>query len=75
MAGASRLVGKVDQARDLFDVAAFDVEASDVLGTAVVLFSDRVLVKPNVSADYRTGGLGIFDSTVSMTSSAAASRS
>ncbi|MHB1910938.1 MAG: hypothetical protein ACYCTI_02660 [Acidimicrobiales bacterium] len=50
-ASAGRLVGKVDQARDLFDVAAFDVEASDVLGAAVMLFSDRVLAKPNVSAD------------------------
>ncbi|MHB1910934.1 MAG: hypothetical protein ACYCTI_02640 [Acidimicrobiales bacterium] len=39
-ASAGRLVGKVDQARDLFDVAAFDVEATHVLGAAVMLFSD-----------------------------------
>ena len=50
-ASTGRLVGRVSEDRDLLDVASFDADASDLLGAAVMLFSDRVLNKPNVSTD------------------------
>lgn len=50
-ASPGRLVGTVDPHRDLMDVAAFDVAATDLLGAVVMLFSDRVLAKPHVSPD------------------------
>jgi hypothetical protein len=50
-ASAGRLVGRVPADKDLLDVAAFDVEATDLLGASVMLFSDAVLSKENVSPD------------------------
>jgi hypothetical protein len=50
-ASPGRLVGSVKPDRDLYDVAGFDADASDLLGASVALFSDRVLSKPNVSPD------------------------
>jgi hypothetical protein len=50
-ASPGRLVGRVDEDRDLYDVAGFDADASELLDAPVSLFSDRVLAKPNVSAD------------------------
>jgi hypothetical protein len=50
-ASSGRLVGRVDEDRDLYDVAGFDADASEILGAPVSLFSDQVLAKPNVSAD------------------------
>ena len=50
-ASTGRLLGHVADGRDLFDVAAFDLAAERLLGTSVLLLSDTVLRKPNVSAD------------------------
>lgn len=50
-ASPGRLVGRVDPDRDSLDAAAFDIEATELLGAVVMLFSDRVLSKPNVSPD------------------------
>lgn len=53
-ASPGRLVGRVDATRDPLDVAAFDIEASELLGAVVMLFSDQVLSNPNVSPDLVT---------------------
>lgn len=50
-ASAGRLVGRVDDNRDLLDVAAFEVEAEQLLGATVQLLSGAVVNKPNVSED------------------------
>ena len=50
-ASTGRLIGHIADDRDMFDVAAFDVAAERLLGTSVLLLSDTVLSKPNVSAD------------------------
>lgn len=50
-ASAGRLVGRVPTDKDLLDVASFDVEASGLLGASVMLCSDAVLTKDNVSPD------------------------
>lgn len=50
-ASVGRLVGTVDEGRDMLDVTTFDIEAEDLLGAEVSLFSDKVLKNPNVSDD------------------------
>jgi hypothetical protein len=54
IAGPGRLVGRLAEDRDLFDVADFETEASTLLGAEVELFSDRVLGNANVSPDLPT---------------------
>ena len=49
-ASAGRLLGRVDHDRDLLDMAEF-AAAEQLLGAPVLLLSDAVLAKPNVSAD------------------------
>lgn len=51
VAGPGRLVGHIGEARDLFDVAAFETAASELLGAEVELYSDGVLDHDNVSPD------------------------
>ncbi len=50
-ASTGRLVGRVDLDRDAFDMAAFAAAAERLLQAPVVLLSDAVLTKQNVSAD------------------------
>lgn len=50
-ASVGRLVGTVDEDRDMLDIATFDVEAEDLLGAEISLFADEVLKNPNVSTD------------------------
>jgi len=50
-ASKGRLVGRVEADKDLLDVVAFDLAASELLGATVQLFSDAVLTKPHVSPD------------------------
>jgi hypothetical protein len=50
-ASAGRLVGRVDEDRDAFDAADFEVAARQLLGADVGLFSDRVLNNEHVSPD------------------------
>ncbi len=50
-ASAGRLLGRVDQDRDLLDMAEFAAAAEQLLGASVLLLSDAVLDKPNVSTD------------------------
>lgn len=52
-ASAGRLVGRVDADRDLLDMSEFAAAAEQLLGAPVLLLSDAVLGKPNVSADLR----------------------
>jgi hypothetical protein len=51
VAGPGRLVGHLADDRDSFDVADFETAAEALLGAEVVLFSDGVLGKQNVSPD------------------------
>lgn len=51
VAGPGRLVGHLGDERDSFDVADFETAADALLGAEVVLFSDGVLGKQNVSPD------------------------
>lgn len=51
IAGPGRLVGHIGEDRDLFDVAAFETSAGDVLGAGVEMYSDGVLDHDNVSPD------------------------
>ncbi len=51
VAGPGRLVGHIGEDRDLFDVAAFETAAADLLGAQVELYSDGVLDHDNVSPD------------------------
>lgn len=50
-AGPGRLVGHVGETRDLFDIAAFETAASELVGADVALFSDGVFANDNVSPD------------------------
>ena len=50
-ASAGRLLGRVDDDRDLLDMAEFAATAEQLLAAPVLLLSDAVLDKPNVSAD------------------------
>lgn len=50
-ASAGRLLGRVDTDRDLLDMAAFAAAAEQLLGEPVLLLSDAVLDKSNVSED------------------------
>ena len=50
-ASPGRLVGHVADDKDLLDVATFDVDAGDLLGASVMLFSDAVLSNDRVSPD------------------------
>ncbi|MGH3447921.1 MAG: hypothetical protein ACRDQA_05330 [Nocardioidaceae bacterium] len=50
-ASPGRLLGRVAADRDLFDVFAFQREASELLGAEVELFSDAVLAHEHVSPD------------------------
>ena len=50
-ASVGRLLGQVDDDRDLLDMAAFAAAAQDLLGAPVSILSDAVLRKPNVSED------------------------
>jgi hypothetical protein len=50
-ASTGRLVGHVAEDRDALDVADFELAAVRLLSAEVRLYSDRVLVKPNVSPD------------------------
>lgn len=50
-ASPGRLVGHVAADKDMLDVATFDVDASDLLGASVMLFSDAVLTNDGVSPD------------------------
>ena len=50
-ASTGRLLGRVDDDRDMLDMAAFEAEAADLVGAPVRLLSDAVLNKPNVSED------------------------
>lgn len=50
-ASAGRLLGRVDHDRDLLDMAEFAAAAEQLLGAPVLLLSDAVLAKPNVSKD------------------------
>jgi hypothetical protein len=51
VAGPGRLVGHLDDDRDSFDVADFETAAELLVGAEVILFSDGVLGKANVSPD------------------------
>lgn len=51
IAGAGLLVGHIGENRDLFDVAAFETAAHEVLGAEVDLYSDGVLDHDNVSPE------------------------
>lgn len=50
-ASPGRLVGHVADDRDMLDMVDFNLEASDLLGAKVSLFSDAVLDNRNVSSD------------------------
>jgi hypothetical protein len=50
-ASSGRLLGRVDPERDLLDMAEFAAAAERLLGAPVLLLSDAVLDKPNVSED------------------------
>lgn len=50
-ASSGRLVGHVDDDRDGFDTADFEIAARALLGAEVGLFPDRVLNNPHVSPD------------------------
>jgi hypothetical protein len=50
-ASTGRLMGHVAEDRDALDVADFEFAAVRLLGAEVRLYSDRVLVKRNVSPD------------------------
>lgn len=43
-ASAGRLVSRVADDKDMFDIATYDVEAADLLGASVMLFSEGVVV-------------------------------
>src|SRR5258706_14526035 len=55
VAGPGRLVGHLADERDSFDVADFETAAEALLGADIVLFSDGVLGKQNVSPELGTG--------------------
>jgi hypothetical protein len=50
-ASPGRLVGRVDADRDLLDISEFAAAAERLLGAPVLLLSDAVLDRPNVSYD------------------------
>lgn len=54
LAADGKLVGRVSDDLDAFDVIDFEIEAVALLGAEVHLYSDRVLGKPNVSPELRT---------------------
>lgn len=51
IAGAGRLVGRIADDRDLFDIAHFETAATDLVGAEVEVFSEGVLGNDNVSPD------------------------
>jgi hypothetical protein len=50
-ASAGRLLGSVAEDRDMLDMIDFNIEASELLGAKISLFSDAVLANRNVSSD------------------------
>ena len=50
-ASPGRLVGHMDEDRDMGDMADFQLAVEGLLGVHADLFTDRVLSKPGVSAD------------------------
>ncbi|MGH8984590.1 MAG: hypothetical protein ACRDY6_12050 [Acidimicrobiia bacterium] len=50
-ASPGRLVGHVAGDRDALDISAFELGAAGLLGAELLLYSDAVLAKPNVSPD------------------------
>lgn len=54
VAGPGRLVGHIAEDRDLFDVAAFETAAQELVGAEVELYSDGVLEHDNVSPELLT---------------------
>lgn len=54
VAGPGRLVGHIGEARDLFDIAAFETAAQELVGAEVELYSDGVLERDNVSPELLT---------------------
>lgn len=50
-ASPGRLVGHVDDDRDMGDMADFMADVEDQLDRRTYMISDRVLTKPNVSPD------------------------
>lgn len=50
-ASPGRLVGHVDEDRDMMDMADFMADVEDELGRRTYIISDRVLKNPGVSAD------------------------
>lgn len=53
-ASAGKLLGRVDDNHDLFDVFEFQRAATDLVGGEVALFSVGALVNENVSPDLRS---------------------
>lgn len=51
VAGPGRLVGHIGEDRDLFDVAAFETAAHELVGAEVELYSDGILDHDNVSPE------------------------
>lgn len=50
-ASPGRLVGHLDEDRDMGDMADFQIAVEDLLGRHADFFTDRVLRNSNVSAD------------------------
>lgn len=50
-ASPGRLVGHVDEDRDMIDIADFTLDVIEALDRYAHIYSDRVLTKPNVSPD------------------------
>ncbi|WP_142281844.1 hypothetical protein [Mycobacterium kyorinense] len=53
-ASAGRLIGRVDNGHDLFDMFEFQRAATDLVGGEIVLFSAGALANENVSPDLQS---------------------
>ncbi|ORA41479.1 hypothetical protein BST20_05110 [Mycobacterium branderi] len=53
-ASAGRLIGRIDNDRDLFDMFELQRAATDLVGGEIVLFSADALANENVSPDLQS---------------------
>jgi hypothetical protein len=53
-ASPGRLIGHMDEHRDLTDMALFQRDVEDLLGKHIDFFTDGLIGKPGVSADLLT---------------------